>query len=252
MQLLLDDRLAPITKEIGFLEAECAVAVRTFTDWLEALQRDRGVSLTTRAVSGCLDEVLQTLLPLTSLDRRRFLFVPTASPWVAYFDNSYRGTDATGVMAYLARLIGCRGLRIVAVPNTIRGTGMAQTGRYGAVMLELYGPHDTDWLNYVRTIAAANDGGRWVFQQSGTPFPFEDIERYNARRVKDRFTFEMLQQYAQELGLAPFDESFYLPPSDNTAMLVEKQGPTVQNLREYTLADVAREVLRTTPHSTWL
>ncbi len=44
-------------------------------------------------------------------------------------------------------------------------------GLYGAAILEVYGPHQTDWLNYLRTLDAANDGGRWGFGQSGEPFP---------------------------------------------------------------------------------
>jgi hypothetical protein len=84
-------------------------------------------------------------------------------------------------MAYMSRTLGCRGLRVVAVPNTYR----KGKGRYGGVMLEVYGPHQTAWINTVRVVSAANDGGRWVFHQFGEPFPFEKVEQYHARRVRD-------------------------------------------------------------------
>jgi hypothetical protein len=131
--------------------------------------------------------------------------------------------------------VGCRGLRVGVAPNTLR----KDKGRYGIVALEVYGPRQTDWLNYVRTLYAMNDGGRWVFGQSGEPFPFEKQEQYQSRRVKDRFTFGMLKEYLHHLGLSPFDEDFYLP-SGAPAWKVEKTGPLVRAQKEYSLAQ-ARE-----------
>ena len=93
----------------------------------------------------------------------------------------------------------------------------------------------------MRSLAAANDGGRWVFDQFGEPFPFEKLEQYQARRLRDRFTFDMLQEYLHHLGLSPFEESFYLPDGA-PAWLVEKTGPLVRARKEYTLAE-AREDL---------
>jgi hypothetical protein len=137
----------------------------------------------------------------------------------------------------MAETLGCRGLRVVAVPNTYR----KGKGRYGAVMLEVYGPHQTAWLNYVRVVSASNDGGRWVFDQFGEPFPFEKVEQYQERRVKDRFTFDMLREYLHHLGLSPFEEGFYLPDGA-PAWLVEKTGPVASPYKEFTLAQ-AREDL---------
>jgi hypothetical protein len=233
--LLLDDHWAPVTSEIGFLEIEVERAARAFAEWQGKLMAPRSISVVMRPVSGTLDQVLSALLPLTGGERRRHLFMSTRSPWSAYVDNAPGGTDAASAMAYMARTVGCRGLRVVAVPHTLR----KDKGRYGAVMLEVYGPHRTNWLNYLRTIYASNDGGRWVFGQSGEPFPFEKLEQYQARRVRDRFTFDMLKEYLRHLGLAPFEEDFYLP-GGAPAWLVEKTGPVVPTHKEYTLAQ-ARE-----------
>ncbi|HEV2864844.1 MAG TPA: hypothetical protein VGX48_27875 [Pyrinomonadaceae bacterium] len=238
MQLLLDDRLAPITSEIGFLKADCSVAARAFMEWQTPIQQRRGVSLSRRPVSGSLEDVLQTLLPLTSVEARRYLFIPTASPWVAYLDNGHQGTDAMSAVSYLAKRIGCEGLRVVAVPDTIVSDWGDAPGRYGATMLELYGPHDTHFLNYVRSIGVANDGGKWVFTQGGNPLPFEDLSRYKVREVRRRFTFEDLRYYLEQLGLSAFDEYFYLPAPNNQAVLFDKTGPTAPGLIEYTLSEV--------------
>ncbi|MFL5357668.1 hypothetical protein [Archangium sp.] len=137
----------------------------------------------------------------------------------------------------MAERLGCRGLRVVAVPNTIQ----KDKGRYGAVMLEMYGPHQTHWLNYVRALGASNDGGRWVFDESGEPFPFEKREHYQARRVRDRFTFDLLKEYLRHLGLSPFEEDFYLPEGA-PAWLVERKGPFLPNHHEYTLAQVREDL----------
>ncbi len=88
----------------------------------------------------------------------------------------------------------------------------------------------------MRALAASNDGGRWVFDQEGEPFAFEQVEQYQARRVRDRFTFEMLKDYLRHLGLSPFEEDFYLPPG-SCAWLVQKTGPFTTVGREYSLEE---------------
>jgi hypothetical protein len=234
--LLLDDRWAPVTSEMGFLETGAEHAARAFVAWQAGLKISHGIAIEARPVSGSLEQVLSTLLPITSPGTLRDLFIPTRSPWTAYVENGWGGTDASSTIAYMARaLLGCRGLRVVAVPNTIR----KDKGRFGAVMLTMYGPHPTAWINTVRAVGASNDGGRWVFEQFGEPFPFEKMAQYQARRVKDRFTFDMLKEYLHHLGLAPFSEDFYLPDGA-PAWLVERKGPVLPNHEEFTLAQ-ARE-----------
>ena len=233
--LLLDDRWAPITSEMGFLETGAEHAARAFATWQAGLLAPRGIAVEVRPVPGSLEQALSSLLPLSSPESRRDLFIPTRGPWTAYVENGWGGTDAGSVMSYMARTLGCRGMRVVAVPHTLRN----DKGRYGAVMLELYGPQETHWLNYLRTLYVSNDGGHWVFGQSGEPFPFEKLERYQARKVRDRFTFEMLKEYLHHLGLSPFQEDFYLPRGA-PAWLVEKTGSFVPAQQEYTLAQ-ARE-----------
>lgn len=235
--LLLDERWAPVTSEMGFLEAGAEHAARAFGAWQASLEDSRGTSVQVRPVSGPLEQALSALLPLTDAERRRYLFMPTRSPWTAYLDNDWRGTDAASAMSVMARTLGCRGMRVVAVPHTLR----KDKGRYGAVMLAVYGPHQTHWLNHLRTLHAANDGGRWVFGQSGEPFPFEKLEQYQARRVRDRFTFDMLKQYLGHLGLRPFEEDFFLPEG-SPAWLVEKTGPVYPTQKEFTLAQVREDL----------
>jgi hypothetical protein len=233
--LLLDDRWAPVTSEMGFLEARAENAARAFAAWHAGLQAPRGISVQVRPVSGSVEQVLAALLPLSSPEVQRQLFMPTRSAWTAYVENGWTGTDASSAMSVMARTLGCRGLRVVAVPHTYR----KGSGRYGAVMLDVFGP--TAGRKYLRALGASNDGGRWVFDESGEPFPFERLERYQERRVRDRFTFEMLKEYLRHLGLSPFEEDFYLPEGA-PAWLVERTGPVLPIQKEYTL-EQARERL---------
>jgi hypothetical protein len=96
------------------------------------------------------------------------------------------------------------------VPHTAGLKGVRR-GRYGGVQFELFGPERTDFLNYVRTISIAYDGSRWEFGATGEVQPFEELEAYQARRVRDRFMSEMLERYCRALGLEVFDPGTYGP-----------------------------------------
>jgi hypothetical protein len=231
--LLLEDRWAPVTSEMGFLELGAEQAAQAFAIWERGLMTPRGIVVEVLPVTGTLEQVLSRLLPLTSGETQRHLFIPTRSAWTAYVENGWTGTDAASPMRSMARRLSIRCLRVVAVPHTLRG----DHGRYGAVMLGVYGPKQPEKLtSTVRALAAANDGGRWVFEQSGEPFPFEQVEKYQERRVRDRFTFEMLKDYLHHLGLAPFEEDFYMPPGSH-AWLIQKTGPFTTPGREHTLEE---------------
>ena len=83
-----------------------------------------------------------------------------------------------------------------------------------------------------------NDGGRWIFETSGEPYDFEQIERYAAKRKRDRFTHEMLAEYLAHFGISAFDESFYLSPSECVAYLVYIDGPLRPDIKEYSLEEI--------------
>ncbi|WP_203900754.1 hypothetical protein [Virgisporangium aliadipatigenens] len=66
----------------------------------------------------------------------------------------------------------------------MRVMDVEDTATYPARLLEVYGPDGAPPLAIERSICAANDGGRWVFETSGPAYPFEDRSAY-ARRVAD-------------------------------------------------------------------
>jgi hypothetical protein len=234
---LLDDRYAPITSEIGFLECDAKAAADAFQGWQTPIQSGRGVCLSRREVVGDLRTKILNLLPLTSVEARRFLFSPTAGNWTAYLDNGWRGTDVFSTVSHLATTVGCRGIRAVSIPHTMRKTATGELGRYGATMLEVYAAHPSgcSFLNIRRSISVANDGGRWRFDANGDPLDFEQLERYRARRIRDRFTPDLLQDYLSNLGIHLFALDFYEAPQP--AYLIAKEGPTAPGLKTYSLEE---------------
>jgi hypothetical protein len=226
---LLDARCAPTTDEVGLVEAPPETVVGAYVDWTKSFG-PRFDQLRTTRISGTLEQVLRRLLPLTSIQRRRLLFVPTRSRWTAYFGNGHQGTDAGPLVGVLAEQLKCHGVRCVAVPDTSK----EPSGKYGALIFELFGPNPNPILNYVRTVSLANDGGRWVFETSGVALAVEDVARYDAKRKRDRFDFESLDRILASLDIRAFDEDFYMPEG---ATLVEWLGPGHADAREF---DVGR------------
>jgi hypothetical protein len=237
--LLLSERLAPITSRIGFIETELGHAVQDFVAWQNEIKARPGISASSKRISGGLEQVLKSLLPLKVVQWNRCLFIPTASYWTAYFDNGYRGTDPSAII-HMARRLRCRTIWIVAKPHTLQKIGTPRRGRQGALVLELYGPEETDRLNLIRQIRLQNDAGKWEFMQHGAPLPFEDTSRYSVKRTSERFPFDLFSRYLQEFGIAPFDPGFYLPVPDEHPTLVELEGPIPENSENVSLKRARR------------
>jgi hypothetical protein len=109
-----------------------------------------------------------------------------------------RGTDVGVVPSLAARQLDTRSVRAVCVEDDEPG--------YPARILEVFAPDGEPPLLSRRTIAAANDGGEWVFETTGEPYPFEHVAAYQNRRKGDRFTCAMLHDYLRELGVPTDDE----------------------------------------------
>lgn len=241
MKLLLDGKLEPITSEFGFVQAPPDIVAGWWLQREATIQRERGGGVDSRSVSGDLVETLSCLLPLTSVERRRVLLVATSSEWTAVFDNGWQGGDAAGLSS-TALDLRCQAMRVVAVSDIkVQGTFR----RYGARIFELYGAERTEFLNYVRTISVANDGGRWRMDQSGEPLPGEDPSWFSARQVKDRFREEHLALLLRSFGIEAFDQAFYR----RDALLIERHGPTAPGYREYQLAEIQSQWVSSSPNN---
>lgn len=177
----------PVTHEVGYLECE--------PDDVAAWLRDGlGSSWKVRAVAW--DSLARAAADLSpSVPLSRYAAIPAGS-WTLILSNGPQGADVGLLPSQAARELGCRAVRAVCVEDDEPG--------YPARVLEVFGPGGAPPLSSLRSIVAANDGGRWVFETSGEPFAFERIEEYTRRRKADRFTCELLHEYLRALQV-PID-----------------------------------------------
>jgi len=60
-----------------------------------------------------------------------------------------------------------------------------------------------------RDVYCCNQGSRWHFAQHGGPLHQEDVQRYSAKRKRDRMNEEGLMTLLERLGIQPWRESTY-------------------------------------------
>lgn len=62
--------------------------------------------------------------------------------------------------------------------------------------------------NKVRYVYALRES-RWEFREYGERLPFEEVENYTARKIRDRLTLPMLERYCHHFGIRLLDPDFY-------------------------------------------
>ncbi|WHU48644.1 hypothetical protein QNM97_06505 [Gordonia sp. L191] len=202
---LLDGRFAPITWTIGFFKAPTATVAHALEDWRVELYGRRNVESV--VVGGGLSAMLTQVEPLVRGYTPPELLVPTRNTeWTAYFAGGFSGADEAPI-GVLAREIPCEAVMVHLVPECKPSDPSRRPN--GGRSIVLMADHQTDWLNYVRSVWVGQDGNRWSFEQQGDPLPFEDVSAYQRRRVKDRFTEDMLVDFSANLGQYPMDEQSY-------------------------------------------
>jgi hypothetical protein len=211
----------PVTHDFGLIEASLSDVASAFTAWHQSI----GIEYVRKDIESSLAEAFDSLLPLANSKMRR-LFVQTRSNWVAFFQNGIQGSDPFPTMSYLAHQMGVPAMRVCCTD---------ESAKYQATIWEVYSPGSP--LGLRRSIAAANDGGKWVFEESGDRYPFELTDRYQLPRKRDRFTPDMLRQYLAHFGIDLLSDDFM--HIDYTTPAVRLQQITkVWHSPEFTLEEV--------------
>ncbi|MBX3031269.1 MAG: hypothetical protein KF809_14065 [Chloroflexi bacterium] len=173
--------------------------------------------VTIRPLRAPFPEVLRNLEPLTVGTSERRLLLSTDSRWTALFDNGAPFPDPWGPLHVVAERLGCRSIGVsCATMPTLLGRLLRRPRLMPAdVRFELEGPEAKDiypgFRNYhIRTVQLAWDG-RLVFVTAGDQQPFEEPAAYAARRMRKRFTSDMLERYAAAFDIRLFDLDFYGP-----------------------------------------
>ena len=216
---LFNNRLAPLTFSIGFVEAPLEAVVDAYVARLNK-RLSPGVLervLTTilrpvvyKDVAEPLEQALQRLVPLQKLGANRYLFLKTDSAWTAFFHNGCQGGATFETATMLADVLDCRAVSTSCRPDTLSGQPPgSRNGMWGSVQFVLF-QGKGGLRNRVRSVAAVQDDRKWCFEAHGQVQPFENVDNYNAKNKRDRFTSELLQAYCLALGIRILDPSFYL------------------------------------------
>jgi hypothetical protein len=206
MGTLLREAVGVLGTTIGMIKATPEVAVEAFLAWQQPIGKRYGYQLTIARFRGPVNRALEGMLPLVSPVRTKHLFIATRSEWSAFFDNGAAGTDAASTMAVLAQRIGAPALRATCVPQSLPDRPKRDSGgSWGANIVELFDERGATR----RSIFCANDGGKWKFGQTGVPLPFETVDKYDAKRIRDRFGEADLRAFLNGISIDAFDDDAY-------------------------------------------
>jgi hypothetical protein len=205
-------KYAPVTTQMAFVEmpaSEFADALFIRANQMNDMWNLPG-QVTMLKREGSLADKLDLLLPLTSVVDTKTLVSEMKSNWAAYIPNGHRGGDVNTEPSFLSGTLKIRTLSIVLVtdvPNQQPGSAqfVLSDGRH-SVAVETR--HGVMYRSPTRSIAAHKES-RWEFSEDGERLPFEETEKYEAKKIKDRLTFEMIERYCGHLGIELFDPDFY-------------------------------------------
>lgn len=131
------------TLEVGYLERGADAVAAWLGDGLGSAWEVRTVGWDS------LGSAVAELSPSVPLSR--YAAIPCGS-WTLILSNGPRGTDVGLLPSQAARELGCRAVRAVCAQDEDPG--------FPARVLEVYGPDGAPPLASVRSIVAADDGGR--------------------------------------------------------------------------------------------
>lgn len=214
----------PVTHDYGLIRAP----VETVLDARLKAYHEHGLNDCTREdLNEPLELSFRALEPL-SFQHTKEIYLATRFGWTAFFQNGTRGSDPALPMLQLSKALCVQAMRVCVRPPE---------ANYPSVIWEVYDTEENGASahGYRRSIAAANDGGRWVFEARGVHFPFEELGRYNARRKRDRFPPQLLWQYLREMGIPPLSDDDLLFRGKAKGGILSR--PKIEGARHLTLRE---------------
>jgi hypothetical protein len=188
---IFDNEFWPITSSIGLINGTLPDVGKAFENWELSNICKYKQFLNRRQVVGSAAQLISALLPLSTILPTRYLLFSLSDHWIGFLDNGWRGSDPAGVVAALSERLETTCIRATHNANTV--INGQRRHMLGATIFEVF----VNSLRQRRSIACVNEGSNWVFEQSGDPFPFEDVEAYRRHQVMQRFTASMLNKYVK-------------------------------------------------------
>ncbi|HTQ45657.1 MAG TPA: hypothetical protein VMI75_23025 [Polyangiaceae bacterium] len=187
----------PIGWTVGFLRAPFdAVAEATLAWWRKLQRQFEQVEIPAVFPDGVL-----ALSPLQTPPTREILARTSGNEWTANLVNNHLGGDSYSWCGHLSEVIGCEAVLATHIP--------ADQYAYPATAFMMIAPRAAPPLHTLRAVRAGRYSERWEFYAEGEVQPFEEAERYGARRIRERLDREMLLRYLAALGIRVDDPTFW-------------------------------------------
>jgi hypothetical protein len=196
-------RYAPVTTEFSVISTALDAVLDHWIGWHRGIWEQYNWKVPLVPVQGSLANKLDALLPLDSQAR---LLTETADGQLAVFCN-FSQTNGSSDAKYLARQFKLTETRVVLADGKRNGN-IESTDSVQFDITDYAAPVVDGWRPAGRSVAAHKES-RWEWHEHGPPYPFEDLEAYKAKRIKDRLTPEMVEAYCNHLGIALFDPDYY-------------------------------------------
>ena len=150
-----------------------------------------------------------------------YLVLPTHSRWTVLWNNSFLCDGYDSLCWCLTDHHGLTTMHWFAHDawTTMQaGASFTHRLREGARVVE-------------RSVYCAQEDTRWHFHAAGPPLPEERLERYSARRTRDRLNEAGMMALLRRLGADPWSDSFYAVPERRIFVLERLEVPATITTR---------------------
>lgn len=188
--------LFPLSLKSGtFIAASLSKVHQCLLYWASGNPADRDIR--GRRLDQPFAEVLQHLEP-RFFNPDRAILVELTNGWTAFFDNHSRHFAPAAELFIL-----CQRLKTQTC-HFFHETEGTQDGS-SVFAHNSFAPPSTV---KERTVWLGKES-RWEFRATGEPLPFENLEAYQSRRLRDRLPPALLLNYGKALGIPFWDLSTY-------------------------------------------
>lgn len=184
---LPNSRFGRTTETVGFFETD----VHTFARW-----QTRGLGHGWEDIDigqGSVEALIDKTVGVERTPRCDKYLILAAGRWSMLFTDGPLGTDTGVLPARAASDLRVRGVRATAVDS--------DSDSFAAAIVDLFDPDADDASGCLRSVHATHDGYSWTFGQYGEPLEFEDVDAYQRRAVRQRFTAAMVREFLAHLGI---------------------------------------------------
>jgi hypothetical protein len=215
---------APVTTHLIFVDVDASIFAQELFLWRKDLADNFygfPTKVTKEFCKGALIEKFAFWLPVASRTTK-IMMSKTQSNWMVVFDNKVIGNsgDTESPVSVISRRLK---LKYVSV-NFTKDIIPTQVGSTQFAIVD----HSQEPVK-IRSLAAHKES-RWEWHEHGDPLPFEELEAYSFKKIKDRLTFDMVERYCRHLGIDLFDPDFY----EGDAYIVNNHPlPNTQYYDEY-------------------